>query len=1115
MWFLGFVGLLVAGVVVASARRRREDELAAALALLVQRVYALEREQERLRTQATPQGAPEAPAAPSESWLDRPYAPTRDPAWLGVEVLPTTLPPPPSPPAATPASTAASTPAPGPTAIPTAIPTVTPTAPPAPSPRPEPVEGRPARPAPRLPIDLEQLVGVKLYSWLAGLAVVVAAISFVRYSIDHGWVTAPVRMLIGAAVGLALVLGGESRRARAYPVTAQALAAGGIATLFATFWAAHALWELIPALVAFALLAATAAAAVVISIRRDSLGVALLGLLGGFATPWLVSSGEDRPFGLFSYLLLLYAGLSWVAHRKRWPVLAAASLALTALYQAGWVLRFLDAEKLPLALGVFLVFPLVGFAALARGARAPAGAPPLARWTAAAGALPPALLALHVAASPGLADRWALLLAFVVVVAVGLSVVAAWQGPEWLHLAGAGAALAALGGFLAASFTPAAWPGLAGAVLALCALYLGAPVLLGRLGRPFRAEGRLGVLAAPLLLLALGGAAALLDAPPVATFFLPLLAGVAACAAHAVARDDGRVHGLAVGAAVLDVAAWAAVHLDAVTLLPALAATVTLAAVALATPLLAARRPGARAAAANAPGWHEIAPYAALAGHVLVLHVAARGSLAAPAWPWLAALAALDLAFLAAALVTGRAALLGAAAGATALVLAGQHVHAPAGALVREALALGAYGVGGFLLLRRRGAPKGAPWAAAVALHGAQALLLVLAWDRSPPDAAPLATAHLALALGLLAVAWLGPAELLALTTSALVLLAPLAHPPSWASGGDRLLLSTPLYLAALVYPLLRAGRARAERLPFLGAVVASGLFFVVARGAIERLGGGGAIGLLPVAQALLLVPHLVLLVRLEPAGSRDTGRLAVVAGAALAFVTVAIPLQLEREWVTLGWALEAAALAWLWCRLPHRGLLAWSAALYGAAFVRLALNPAVLDYAPRTGTPLWNWYLYAYPLAAAALFAGARLLSSREDARPWPGAPHLAAPLAAGGGVLLFVLVNLEIADYWSEGARVAFRFSAGLAQDLTYTIAWALFALAVLAAGVVLRSRGARAAAIGLLAVTALKGFLHDLARLDGLYRVASFVGLAASLAAVALVLQRFVLRRAGPGE
>ena len=64
------------------------------------------------------------------------------------------------------------------------------------------------------------------------------------------------------------------------------------------------------------------------------------------------------------------------------------------------------------------------------------------------------------------------------------------------------------------------------------------------------------------------------------------------------------------------------------------------------------------------------------------------------------------------------------------------------------------------------------------------------------------------------------------------------------------------------------------------------------------------------------------------------------------------------------------------------------------------------------------------------------------------------------------------------------------------------------LLAVGIAAASRPSRIAALGLLVATILKCFLHDLARLGGLYRVMSFVGLAICLALVAVALQRFVL-------
>ncbi|MGN6185649.1 MAG: DUF2339 domain-containing protein, partial [Thermoanaerobaculia bacterium] len=106
-----------------------------------------------------------------------------------------------------------------------------------------------------------------------------------------------------------------------------------------------------------------------------------------------------------------------------------------------------------------------------------------------------------------------------------------------------------------------------------------------------------------------------------------------------------------------------------------------------------------------------------------------------------------------------------------------------------------------------------------------------------------------------------------------------------------------------------------------------------------------------------------------------------------------------------------------------------------------------------------------------------------------------------------LFMLVNVAIRDYYEH------RPSSTLAQDLTYTFAWALFAIAMLVAGIVLKTRAGRIAALGLLVVTVLKCFLHDLAQLGGLYRVASLFGLAVSLVLVGIVLQKFVIMKREP--
>ena len=1196
-------------------RMERDDALASELGRLQARLHDLERRlvPGAVAAQPAPPPAPAAQPAPPPAPAAQPAAPPASPARAAVPPSPPTLP------AATPPASAA------PPVPPRPVPST-----PSPSPSPARAPAPPRRPRLDVKIDWERFVGVKLYSWLAGIAVVIAAVSFLRYSIDHGWLGAPVRMAIGLVTGVLLVVGCETKRARRYAPTAQALAAGGVATLFSTFYAAHALWHLLPSLATFALLALVAAVAVVLSIRRNAIFIALLGLLGGFATPALLSTGEDRPIALFSYLLVLNVGLAWVAHRKRWPLLSALSLGFTALYQLGWVASFLDETKLPIAIGIFVVFPVLGFASLGLARRRGGEEPPLLTWTAALGAVPPVLFVAWFAVSGSYGAHWALLLGLLALVAAGLAAVAAWQGPTWLHALGGATTLATVAGFLARSWTSEAWPWALALLALLVAVYLGAPLLLAWLGKDFRDDlGRRTVYAAPALLFAFPVIAWIEPgAGSPAPFFPALFLLAAACAAFAVARGDAPVHFVAAGMAIAAEAVWSARSLEPGRLLPALLVYAAFGLLFLGVPLAAERlrrplRPAgsasallvlslgllffvaagpvaatvgglaglatlaglleagllfeasrgrspllaplalvgvglgfaalavwwatalvaalllpavvaagglalvalagtlwarARAGEERARGLLDEGAFLGLVAHGFMLAVVSRRDLALPAWPWLSVIGVLDLAFLVAALHRRRGELLlGAVGGSAAVLLVFELAfggRAPAGSIATfAALALAAMAVTGFLLARRLAATGALPrfaLAAAAALVAGQALV-ALGCSGGDASLPVVAGAQAILLGGLLFVAWRAGDQRIALVAAVTASIAAVAFRLSpQGEPGAVLWVATPLYLMLLAYPLLLGARGRAELFPWIGSVVGSGAWFFLAREAVAALGGGPFIGAVPVGQAILLVPHIVVLARAPAPSELDRGRLALMAAAVLAFVTVAIPLQLEKQWITVGWALQAGAVAWLHRRLRHRGLLAWCAALFAAVFVRLALNPSVLVYHAKSATPVLNWYLYTYLVSAAAFFAGAALLA-RADDRLAPGTPRVSKVLPALGTVLLFLLLNIEIADFFSTGSRIEFRFSAGLAQDLTYTIGWALFAIALLVAGVVLATRTARFAAIGLLAGTVLKAFLHDLARLEGLYRVASFVGLAVSLALVAVVLQRFVLRAA----
>jgi len=290
----------------------------------------------------------------------------------------------------------------------------------------------------------------------------------------------------------------------------------------------------------------------------------------------------------------------------------------------------------------------------------------------------------------------------------------------------------------------------------------------------------------------------------------------------------------------------------------------------------------------------------------------------------------------------------------------------------------------------------------------------------------------------------------------------------------------------------------------FIGAVAGPLQFWFVYQFVVERFGEDW-IGLLPLAFALPATIGVAYLAGKErvPLASGDS-RLATQGAAVLTFISLVFPVQFEREWITLGWALEGLALILLFRWIPNRRLRAVALIVLCAAFVRLAINPAVLHYHPRSQVPIFNWYLYVYGAAAICFGLSARLFGPPREKNYECIAPAILYLLA---GITLFLLMNIEIADYFSIGPTLTFSFGGNFARDMTYTIAWALFAFALLVIGISFKVRAARFAAIALLCFTLAKLFLHDLDSLNQLYRIAAFITVAIIAIVASFAFQRFL--------
>jgi len=886
-----------------------------------------------------------------------------------------------------------------------------PAPPPAPPRAPSSAPRPPTPPRKPPPIDVEQLLGVRGAAIAGGVVLALAAIYFLKYSIDNGLLPPAVRVALGGITGIACLLVSEPQLVRArYGRTSEALAGAGIVILYAAFWAARVLYRLIGPEFAFVGMIAVTVACAVLSLRRDALVIAVLGLTGGFLTPLLLSSGRDQPIGLFGYLLLLDIALLALARRRKWPGLALASLVATALYEVVWLTTRLTPGRLALGLAILGVFAaLFAFSTVRRDG---AEAPPELRTAQAAGVLFPFSMALYLAAHARLTPQlWPLALLLLPLVGAAAWLARARREP-WIGTAAAAAAVAVLLMWSATQTldTSRAWQlavvavALAGLLHAFVERERGAPLLAG--------PGLAAAVASFGLLLIL--LAVSFSAPHVAF----VASGCGSVALAAIALRQGAF----VGRGAMQVAA------------------------------------------------------AALVGLALSAHVASR-----------AAELPLSLELL------------------LALMLG-------------LALALQAFAT------LRRGRAEHAWSEHAAAVFALCGLLGLASLDMTALSSA--LTLGASLAFGVLPLlsatrlasgAWLLPA----LAATALVqlrwsldLAAPAMSARFYGAGLAVQIVSAALFA---LWPFAAGERLLRDRYAAWASALAPLLWFPSVLTLFRGAAGDGADGLPAIALAGFGLAGARSAQRLLPADDAARRRQLVwQLAVALAFGAIAVPLQLSQEWITIAWALEALALVWLWRRFDHPGLKWIAFALLAAVTTRLVLNPSLLDYHDASRLPFLNWLLYTYLVPAACSVGAARWLAPLEvprlrafersfsAQRAW-----MAAAFGIAALVLVFVWLNLAIVDAFAEGGPLTLDLARKPARDLSISLAWGSYALALLALGVRRASRGLRWASLVLIMITIGKVFLYDVGELEDLYRVASLLGLALSLISVSLAYQRFVFR------
>ena len=176
---------------------------------------------------------------------------------------------------------------------------------------------------------LEAWLGVRALGWAAVVLLLITAAFFLKLVFDRGLIGEIGRIMVGVGLGTALCIGGWVCHRRGQSVFCQMFTSAGIALLYLSTYATFGFYQLLPQDRAAPFLILLIAEAFALAALYQSPAIAVMAVIGGLLNPILLHSERDQYVGLFSYLVILNAGVVTLALFRRWWVVTTLALAGT------------------------------------------------------------------------------------------------------------------------------------------------------------------------------------------------------------------------------------------------------------------------------------------------------------------------------------------------------------------------------------------------------------------------------------------------------------------------------------------------------------------------------------------------------------------------------------------------------------------------------------------------------------------------------------------------------------------------------------------------------------------------------------------------------------------
>ena len=216
-------------------------------------------------------------------------------------------------------------------------------------------------------LSLENFIGLKLLH-LTGIVVLVIGISIgVKYAVDKELISPVARIILAYIAGITLYFL-SVRLKKKFALFSAILFSGAMASLYFTTYAAFVYYNLFAFSIAFAVMVIITTFTVYAAIKYDRQEIAILGMIGAYGIPFLISANSDRADLFFAYVIFINCGIVFLSYKKSWKGMVRLAMLISWILFLGWIVSRYDAAMQLQAIVIMSIFYLlfaiasVGFA---------------------------------------------------------------------------------------------------------------------------------------------------------------------------------------------------------------------------------------------------------------------------------------------------------------------------------------------------------------------------------------------------------------------------------------------------------------------------------------------------------------------------------------------------------------------------------------------------------------------------------------------------------------------------------------------------------------------------------------------------------------------------------